>query len=388
MKLSPRAGKRLIVLVAAALSGLAVSLVSPTLADDAMRHALDGDTWMSGRIPNAMDAERSDRAMLSPPLVEVAAVVASAIDVALAGDPLPTTEEKWREALAGRPLTGRLLSWRLLLIVATLGATWEIIALLRSRGLSVWHAAVFAWSPAVWLSAAGLGVGPMLATWFFAGALKRADAGRRRRVGLWLALAGASSPAAWVAVPWVLLASGGKRLAGLWLVSVSLILWVPLLLIGGAWHAWVDVIGRSIVAPAATPVAALLDVFPRVAWAGAVVGSALAGLVVWRGGRSAVASSYAALLVLWLLVPTVPAGTIALLLIPAALLGPTAGIAAVAAAGLGGMALSAHTQVVAPAAWSTIGIVGCLGLAEALLGRRRRRRGQAALRADPVPAEA
>ncbi|MEM7807956.1 MAG: hypothetical protein AAF561_07590 [Planctomycetota bacterium] len=372
IKVSPRLGKRLVLGITSLVLGSAVVLGHPTLEPVALEASTHGEAWISGEREVAHGPPR-------PPIIELAAVATRAVDAATSFEPLPERDSDWRPTMAERSLVDRLLPWRILLAIGVLGATWEIIASLRSRGISVWHAGLFAWSPAVWLMAAGFGGPAVLATWFSAASLRRAELGRRRRAGLWLALAVATSPIALLMVPWVLVGSGGKRLASLWFVGVSSILWVALLLAGDNAAEWVEATRRWLSAPATSPLAGVVDLAPRVTRLLALAVALLIGLVVWRASRSAVAVSYAALLAFAIVAPTHPAGLVALVLVPAAMLGPGVGLAGLALAGVVGLSLDGEGTY-GIATWSAFAIVTVPAVAEVLAAahRARRRRRQAA----------
>ncbi|MEL7237787.1 MAG: hypothetical protein AAGK78_02915 [Planctomycetota bacterium] len=283
IKLSPRLGKRIILLLTAGLTASAIFFVSPVLERGPLRARVDGTAWLVGSSPYLLTPARVlaiesadttslrgpdpfaaeslavDRAApgqnsisLYPPATQLAFVVSRALDYVLpTGErPTPTTSAAptstrpgdWREAMLALPWWRQLFVWRTLMAVALLLTVAELIAWLRSRDVSVWWAAVFAWQPVVLVGVLGAGHGDLLALLFLVAGLRRVDVGRRRRGGLCLGAAAAMHPITWLAIPLAAMhawrtidAAGGRRVLA-WSFAAGLLLTLPPLVASDKWH--------------------------------------------------------------------------------------------------------------------------------------------------------
>ncbi len=392
IKVSPRLGKRLVLLAMLVPAAGWLVFATPTLSPGVLRHATDGAIWLAGAsplvvppveassdslgpsvAPLASAVPDADLPSLQPPLVQMVSVMAAAVDLVLPGA-TTTKQADWRDTFLSMPWLHRLLAWRVLLTIAILGATWELLAWLRQRDVSVWYAGLFAWSPAVLLAATTFGIGGVLATWFFAGSLRRLEAGRSRRGGFWFALALASAPMLLLALPWITLRTpASTRRVSITFLIVSMILWLPTLLPLGAAASYFVTVAHMLSHPGSSPIGLWTASMPVLGWIAALVIPTLVGVIVAGRGASSRAVVYGVLVSACLLMPTLPGGAVALLLVIASVGGRGYGLSALALAGLGGMSLGPTNAVpmLTPTLWFVAAFLAGL---EALAALRRTRR--------------
>ena len=389
IRLSPRAGKRL--LLAASLALVATSLATAVPVHDAgvLRHHADGAAWLAGRSPYAVGSSPTPASPDDPfaaaaatldaaapkgrsphgPVAQAWAGIARAVESVLppghrqAG---ATTRPAgtWREAMADLPWWRRAFVWRLGLAAAYLATLVELAAWLRQRGRSVWWLAAFAWPPAAWHAATAAGDPAVLGALALVAGLRRADLGRPRRTAVCLALAGAVWPVAWAAVPLAARRVGGglpRRRLWAWAVGITLLVYLPFLLPQGGWRALPGILGHALNPPATGAVDLLMTAarVPGSAVASLTAAAALAtivvtGILAWRRDASPATAAYAIFLALFLATGTGPA----MLAWPLAVAPVAFGLTAVAWAGL------VAGPVLVPAAVAAV---------LELLARRRRR---------------
>ena len=389
IKLSPRAGKRLLLATSLALIATSLATALPVFDAGVLRHHADGAAWLAGRSPYAagptvtpgspddpyaaaaaaLDAAAPPGRSPHGPLVQAWAVVARAVESVLppghreAG---ATTRPAgtWREAMADLPWWRRAFVWRLGLAAACLVTLVELAAWLRQRGRSVWWLAAFAWPPATWHAATAAGDPVVLGALALVAGLRRADLGRPRRTAVCLALAGAAWPVAWAAVPFAARRVGGglpRRRLWAWAVGITLLVYLPFLLPQGGWRALPAILGHALNPPATGAIDLLVAAarVPGSAVASLTIAAALAAVLVtatlaWRRNATPATAAYAVFLALFLATGTGPA----MLAWPLAVAPVAFGLTAVAWAGL------VAGPVLVPAA---------VAAALELLARRRRR---------------
>ncbi len=239
IRLSPRLGKRLILLLTAVVAAGGLLWLKPVLSPEVLRYRFEGRIWLLGLNPYQVSpSEAADLAAdtedpeLRPDLLDLAAPggthtslnlpVSQAAFVATrtleylspqsaegrvlqaTTGPARASAAEWRSLLLELPWWRTLFFWRCLLAGAFLLTVGEMIAWLRHRGLSPWWAAVFAWQPLVLVETIGAGHQEMLGVLFLVAGLRRTDMGNFRRAGICLAAAVAVKPLALLVLPFVL----------------------------------------------------------------------------------------------------------------------------------------------------------------------------------------
>ena len=268
IRLSPRLGKRVILIAAALMAAAAVAWLVPLLSPEPLRHRFDGKIWLLGdspyltspadaaaqartsrdaeNRPDALDAAApaQNRTTLTLPAGQAFLAAGRAGEYLLPGEAAAPADRPaaWRALLADSPWWRRLLTWRCVLAAGYLVTIGELVAWLRQRKLSVWWAAVFAWQPLVLVESTGMGHQDVLGAMFLVAGLRRADLGRFRRAAISLAASAAVQPVALLALPFVLRqawqappgdpAAGGNgaaaRRAAVWFAATLLLLLLPL----------------------------------------------------------------------------------------------------------------------------------------------------------------
>ena len=275
IRLSQRLGKRILLILGAALAGAALLWLVPLLSSEPLRHRYDGKIWLLGDNPyrtspavaaararwsrdaddrpDALDAAapHQGRTTLTLPAGQAFLTAGRAVEYLLPGTAAERAASRvavggeasgWRGRLDEAPWWRRLFAWRCVLAAAYLVTVGELITWLRQRGDSVWWAALFAWQPLVLLETVGMGHQDVLGVMFLVAGLRRAEAGRLRRGAICLAASVAVQPVALLALPLVLRQAGRSgepadsprrwrdvRRVGVWFAATLLLLLLPIL---------------------------------------------------------------------------------------------------------------------------------------------------------------
>ncbi len=404
---SPRLGKRLILLTAAALAASSLWLTSPTWSTDILRHEADGATWLSGRSPyrytpndsvtpgtalTSDDVHASafatllaaapdrDQTSLAPPAVQAVIAASAAVELVLPrGSPEALSAVRieptdWAGAVERLPWWRRLFVLRLLLALIYFATVNELIAWMRQRNLSVWWAGLYAWSPAAWIGAGILGVAGGLAALLLIASLRRLEAERHRRSAVGLAGAVAASPLLLPLVPWMIV--GKRQRSWLWFGLVSAAMWVPALTYQYGYGPSALRVARYLATPGDTLVGSLFVFAPAVGWSIWLAGQGLVAWLINKRGGGAATVVYGMTLSSTLLAPTSAVGLILLPMAVAVAPGRRGGLAAIALVASAGVTLSPNdaTPPLATLGWC---FVAAVGLLEALAAVRRTRRSRA-----------